>query len=125
MAPYQPGLTFSASPQAIKLVRERLERSGFPISESGARGLVEAILAVEGPRMQTVARGILHGSLETIRQTAEVALSALKENREETPDLLAVVREHLGAPPLSERRSLEPEEEEEEDPRPVFKRRGR
>ncbi|HEX7335873.1 MAG TPA: hypothetical protein VF252_01595 [Gemmatimonadales bacterium] len=123
MAPYQPGLTFTASPQAIRIVRERLERSGFTISESGARSLVEAVLAVEGPRMQAVARGIMHGSLETIRQTAEVALSALKENREEPPDLLAVVREHLGAPPLSERRGLEPAEED--DPRPVFKRRGR
>lgn len=123
MAPYQPGLTFTASPQAIRIVRERLERSGFAISESAARSLVEAILAVEGPRMQAVARGIMHGSLETIRQTAEVALSALKENREEPADLLAVVREHLGAPPLSERRGLEPAEED--DPRPVFKRRGR
>lgn len=124
MAPYQPGLTFTASPPAIRIVRERLERSGFTISESAARSLVEAILAVEAPRMQAVARGILHGSLETIRQTAEVALSALKENREETPDLLAVVREHLGAPPLSDRGSLEPMEEDD-DPRPVFKRRGR
>ena len=123
MAPYQPGLTFTASPQAIRIVRERLERSGFTISESAARSLVEAVLAAEAPRMRAVARGILHGSLETIRQTAEVALSALKENREETPDLLAVVREHLGAPPLSEEPSLEPMEED--DPRPVFKRRGR
>ena len=123
MAPYQPGLTFTASPQAIRIVRERLERSGFTISEPAARSLVEDILAVEAPRMRAVARGILHGSLETIRQTAEVALSALKENREETSDLLAVVREHLGAPPLSEERRLEPMEED--DPRPVFKRRGR
>ena len=123
MAAYQPGLTFTASPQAIRIVRERLERSGLALSESGARSLVEAILAVEGPRMQTLARGILHGSLETIRQTAEVALTALKENREETPDLLGVVREHLGAAPLSERRRLDPVEED--DPRPVFKRRGR
>ena len=121
MAPYQPGLTFTASPQAIRIVRERLDRSGFTISESAARSLVEAVLAVEGPRMHAVAQGILHGSLETIRQTAEVALTALKENREEAPDLLGVVREHLSAPPLSERRSAE--RVEDDDPRPVFKRR--
>ena len=123
MAAYQPGLTFSASPRAIQVARERLERSGFPISDAAARGLVEAILAVEGPRMHAVARGILHGSLETIRQTAEVALGALRDNREAAPDLVGVVREHLEAPPRLERESDDPVEED--DPRPVFKRRGR
>jgi hypothetical protein len=112
MPAFQPGLTFAASPEAVRIVRERLDRAGITISESGARSLVEAILAAEGPRMHAVARGILHGALETIRQTSEVALEALKESRVETADLVGVARardEPLG----------------DEDPRPVFKRRGR
>jgi hypothetical protein len=137
MPRYEPGLTFLPSPQAIEIVRERLQRAGCPITEAAARGLLEAVLAVEGPRMQTIARGIVHGSLETIRQTAEVALSALKEGRSERGDLVGVVKQHLSAEPASGHRQRdlaahrrEPAEQEShpaaEDTRPVFKRpRGR
>jgi hypothetical protein len=130
MAPYEPGLTLSPSPQAIEIVRDRLHRAGYPITEAAARSLLEAVLAVEGPRMQAITRGIMHGSLETIRQTAEVALSALRESRPQPPDLVGAVRDHLSAEP----RPFQPHEEspprmeredEEDDPRPVFKRRGR
>ncbi|HEU5303921.1 MAG TPA: hypothetical protein VFU40_04695 [Gemmatimonadales bacterium] len=125
MAPYQPGLIISPSPQAVQLVRERLERLGHPIGEAAARSLIEAVLAVEAPRMQAIARGILHGSLETIRQTAEVALGVLRERRPEQPDLVGVVREHLSAEPQAPHRRGKRERIEEDDPRPVFKRRGR
>jgi hypothetical protein len=130
MAPYEPGLTLSPSPQAIEIVRDRLHRAGHPITEAAARSLLEAVLAVEGPRMQAITRGIMHGSLETIRQTAEVALSALKESRPQPVDLVGVVRDHLsGEPrPLPAHEKTPPRvepEDEEDDPRPVFKRRGR
>jgi hypothetical protein len=135
MVRYEPGLTFSPSPQAIEIVRERLNRAGYPITDAAARSLLEAVLAVEGPRMQTIARGILHGSLETIRQTAEVALSALREGRPEHADLVGVVKERLKSEPeATHRRPTAPrhrldepegDHSSEDDPRPVFKRRGR
>ncbi|HEU4681052.1 MAG TPA: hypothetical protein VFS51_04860 [Gemmatimonadales bacterium] len=100
------------------------------MTETAARSLLEAVLAVEGPRMQAITRGIMHGSLETIRQTAEIALSALRESRSQSPDLVGAVREHLSADPRlfheHEESLPQPEHgEEEDDPRPVFKRRGR
>jgi hypothetical protein len=130
MAPYEPGLTLSPSPQAIEIVRDRLHRAGYPITEAAARSLLEAVLGVEGPRMQAITRGIMHGSLETIRQTAEVALSALKESRPQPHDLVGAVRDHLSAEPrpfAAQEKNLPGEEpgDEEDDPRPVFKRRGR
>lgn len=128
MAPYEPGLTLSPSPQAIEIVRERLRRAGYPMTETAARSLLEAVLAVEGPRMQAITRGIMHGSLETIRQTAEIALSALRESRSQSPDLVGAVREQLSAEPRLFHEQAESQSErgeEEDDPRPVFKRRGR
>jgi len=130
MARHEPGLTLAPSPQAVEIVRERLHRAGHPITETTARSLLEAVLAVEGPRMQAITRGIVHGALETIRQTAEVALSAVRESRSQPPDLGGVVRDHLSAEPPSfdaHEGSLPraEREEEEDDPRPVFKRRGR
>jgi hypothetical protein len=130
MARHEPGLTLSPSQQAIQILRERLHRAGHPITEAAARSLLEAVLAVEGPRMQAITRGIVHGALETIRQTTQVALSALKESRSQPPDHVGVVRDHLSAEP----RPFDAHEgslpragrgEEEDDPRPVFKRRGR
>jgi hypothetical protein len=140
MPRFEPGLTFTPSPQAIATARERLHRAGFPVSEAAARDLVEAVLAIEGPRMLAVARGILHGSLETIRQTAEVALAALRESRSERPDLVGVVKQHLRAEPgpsqqprdehrpavTRNRHEEEDDRSAEGDARPVFKRpRGR
>lgn len=119
MAHYQPGITYSPSPQALEIVRERLHRAGFPITEPAARSLLEAVLAVEAPRMEAISRGILHGSLETIRQTAEVALSALRESGSGR-DLVGVVKQHLRV------EDGEGDNDLEDDARPVFKRpRGR
>lgn len=120
----EPGLTLSPSPKAIEIVKEWLHHAGLPVTQAEARSLVEAVLAVEAPRMQAISRGIVHGSLETIRQTAEVALSALREGRSEPADLVGAVKEHLSASP----RPVAEEEDDsaEEDARPVFKRpRGR
>jgi hypothetical protein len=123
MARHEPGLTLSPSPQAIEIVRERLRRAGYPITEDAARSLLDAVLAIEGPRMQAITRGVVHGALETIRQTAEVALGALREGRPETADLVGVARERVVADPRPYQADEEPEEGD--DPRPVFKRRGR
>ena len=120
----EPGLTFDPSPESIELLRQRLEHWGFPISESSASSLVEELLAIEVPRMQAIARGILHGSLETIRQTAEVALRTLRENPAEIPDLVGAVKEHVRARPRPSHRPP-PADVDEDEPRPVFKRRGR
>jgi hypothetical protein len=132
MARFQPGLSFRPSPRAVEIVRETLHRAGLPFSEADARELVEAILAVETPRMQAVSRGILHGSLETIRQTAEVALSALTEARPDQEDPAEVVKRHPGHEgaarrPVAARRRGEEEEQggQGDDHRPVFKRPGR
>lgn len=77
---------------------------GFPVSEADARRLMEAVLAVEGPRLHSVVRGTFENSLEIIRDTAESALGGLKAKRVE--------------------RSVElPREElDDDEPRPVFKR---
>jgi hypothetical protein len=120
----EPGLSFDASAESVEMLREQLERWGFSITEASARSLVEEVLAIEAPRMQAVARGILHGSLETIRQTAEVALLTLRESVAETGDLVGVVREHVSAGPRLSRRPSESGPEDQDEPRPVFKRRG-
>ena len=125
MPQYEPGLAFEPSPESIELLRRRLEHWGFSISESSASSLVEEVLAIEGPRMQAVARGILHGSLETIRQTAEVALRTLREPAE-MPDLVGAVKERVSArPKLSHRPPKAAADVDDDEPRPVFKRRGR
>ena len=120
----ESGLSFDASAESVEMLREQLERWGFSITEASARSLVEEVLAIEAPRMQPVARGILHGSLETIRQTAEVALLALRESVAETGDLVGVVKEHVSAGPRLPRRPSESGPEDQDEPRPVFKRRG-
>jgi hypothetical protein len=127
MARHEPGLTLSPSPQAVQLVLDRLHQAGLPYTQAEARSLVDAVLAIEGPRMQVITRGIVHGSLETIRQTAEVALSALREGLLQPPDLVGVVRGRLNAEPPPPQRQADSDEAEldEDDPRPVFKRRGR
>jgi hypothetical protein len=131
----EPGLTLSPSPKAIEIVKEWLHHAGLPVTQAEARSLVEAVLAVEAPRMQAISRGIVHGSLETIRQTAEVALNALREGRPEHPDLVGVVKERLKTEPeaahqrpVAPRQRIDNPEDtrtSEDDPRPVFKRRGR
>jgi hypothetical protein len=125
MPQYEPGLTFDPSPESIELLRRRLEHWGFSISESSASSLVEEVLAIEVPRMQAIARGILHGSLETIRQTAEVALRTLRENSAEMPDLVGAVKERVSAGPRLSHRPPQAADVDDDEPRPVFKRRGR
>jgi hypothetical protein len=125
MTRYEQGLTVEPSPESVELMREQLEGWGFSVTESSARSLVEAILDIEVSRIQAVTRGILHGSLETIRQTAEVALLSLKERQAEADDLVGALREHVSAGRKPSPRPTEPESIDDDEPRPVFKRRGR
>lgn len=117
MTPLDQGTGFAPSPQAIAIVRERLQQMGFPVSEAAARTLLEAALAVEGPRLYSQLRGAFENSLEIIRDTAESALG--KEKRLERSDLAAG-----GRRPIAPRYPPElPEEElDDDEPRPVFKR---
>ena len=125
MPRHEPGLTLDASPESVEVLREQLERWGFSLTESSARSLVEEVLAIELPRMQAVTRGILHGSLETIRQTAEVALLTLRESGADADDLVGAVKQHVSAGPRLPPRPREAAPGEEDEPRPVFRRRGR
>ena len=118
MTPLDRGATLAPSPQAIAIVRERLHNLGLPVSESVARGLLDAVFAVEGPRLHSQLRGVYENSLEIIRDTEESALgmgSALSE---------AGRRSEAGRPPAPPRRppELPDEESDEDEPRPVFKR---
>ena len=71
----QPG--YKPSQEAIEILRERLQRMGVSMSEPSARSLLESVLAVEGSRLDAVARGTLQASLEAIRNAAEAALISL------------------------------------------------
>ena len=99
---------------------------------------LEAVLAVEGPRLDAQARGSLQASLEAIRKAADAALRSLTGAPADAPR-----RDYeLSFPPVSEPppvsvsgqrrrvssprqapRKEEPEGSDEEEPRPVFKRR--
>jgi hypothetical protein len=107
------------SPQAIEIVRVTLRRLGYAVSEADARSIAEAVLSVEGPRLELQVRGKFENSLEIIRDTAEAALGSLKERRLERSDLLGG-----GRRPVAPRAPVVPLEEEldEDEPRPVFKR---
>jgi hypothetical protein len=96
-----------------------LQRLGFAVSEADARSLAQAVLAVDGPRVQLQVRGDFENSLEIIRDTAEAALGTVKEKRVERSDLLGGGRRPVATP-----RIIEPpvDELEEDGPRPVFKR---
>ena len=71
----QPG--YKPSQEAVAILCERLQRMGVSMSEPAARSLLESVLAVEGPRLDAVARGTLQASLEAIRNAAEAALISL------------------------------------------------
>ncbi len=118
MTPLEQGARISPSTEAVDIVRGTLQGMGFRVSESDARRVVEAVLAVEGPRLHSVVRGTFENSLEIIRDTAESALGT-SEKRVERSDQLGG-----GRRPVAPRRQLElPEEElEDDEPRPVFKR---
>ena len=126
---YKPG------PEAVAILCDRLQRMGVSMSESAARSLLEAVLAVEGPRLDAQARGTVQVSLEAIRKAADAALRSLAGAPADPPR-----RDYeLSFPPVSDpatvsgqrgkvsatrpmARREEPEPPDEEEPRPVFKR---
>lgn len=118
MTPLELGLRISPSPESVEIVRATLRRMGFGLSEADAQRLVEAVLAVEGPKLHLLVRGTVENSLEIIRDTAESALGRVQNKRVERSDLLGG-----GRRPVAPRRP-EPIEEEfdDDEPRPVFKR---
>lgn len=127
MTPLDRGANLAPSSQAIAIVRERLERMGLPVSEPAARALLEAVLAVEGPRLHSQVRGAFENSLEIIRDTAESALGggaerALSEvnERVERSDLVGGGRRSIAPRPLPELPDRDFDDDDE--PRPVFKR---
>jgi hypothetical protein len=71
----QPG--YKPSQEAVAILCESLQRMGVSMSEPAARSLLESVLAVEGPRLDALARGTLQASLEAIRNAAEAALISL------------------------------------------------
>ncbi len=120
MTRHEQGSRFAPSPQGIAMIRERLQRMGLPVTDAAARSLIEAVLAFEGPRLYAQAQGKLENSLEIIRDTAESALTSLKEERSVPTVPAAMINERR---PVAPRRLPEvPEELEDEEPRPVFKR---
>lgn len=119
MTPLKQEIRFSPAPETIEMVQESLHRMGLRVSEAHARSLVDAVLAVEGPRLHAQIRGTFENSLEIIRDTAESALGGLREKRVERSDLLGG-----GRRPIAPRRPLEdtgPVVSDDEH-RPVFKR---
>ena len=134
----QPG--YKPSQEAVAILCERLQRMGVSMSEAGARGLLESVLAVEGPRLDAVARGTLQASLEAIRGAAEAALIALtgapsgptrRDYELSFPPTGQSVstsgqRRRVPSPRPAVSRKKDVPEPSEEEARPVFKgRRGR
>jgi hypothetical protein len=119
MSPLGESGGLAPSPQALEVVRVTLKRLGYAVSEADARSVAEAVLSVEGPRLEMQLRGKFENSLEIIRDTAEAALGTLKERRMERSDLLGG-----GRRPVAPRPPTMPLEEEldDDEPRPVFKR---
>ncbi len=119
MSPLGESGRLAPSPQAIEIVRVTLKRLGYAVSEADARSVAEAVLSVEGPRLELQVRGKFENSLEIIRDTAEAALGALKDRRPERSDSLGGGRRQI-AP----RHPIVPVEEEldDDEPRPVFRR---
>ena len=119
MSPFGESGRLAPSPQAVEIVRVTLKRLGVAVSDADARSVAEAVLSVEGPRLELEARGKFENSLEIIRDTAEAALGSLKERRVERSDLLGGGRRPVAPRPPSV--PLESELDDDE-PRPVFKR---
>jgi hypothetical protein len=120
MTRWEQAPRFVPSPQGIAMIRERLQRMGLPVSEAAARSLLEAVFAFEGSRLYAAAQGNLENSLEIIRDTAESALTSLKEERAVPAVPAAMINDRR---PVAPRRPPELTDElDDEDPRPVFKR---
>ena len=125
MTRWEQRARFAPSPQGIALIRERLQRMGLPVSDAAARSLVEAVLALEGPRLYAQAQGNLENSLEIIRDTAESALTSLKAERKEDPSVAATVPAAMinQRRPDAPRPAPElPDPVDDDERRPVFKR---
>ena len=118
MSPFGESSGLAPSPHAIEIVRVTLKRLGYAVSEADARSVADAVLSVEGPRLELHVRGKFENSLEIIRDTAEAALGSLKERRPERSDLLGGGRRPVAPPPIV---PLE-EQLDDDEPRPVFKR---
>jgi hypothetical protein len=132
----EPQTGYKPGPDTVAFLCDRLQRMGVSMSESAARGLLEAVLAIEGPRLDAQARGNAQATLEAIRKAADAALRSLAGAPADPPR-----RDYeLSFPPVSEPatvsgqrrkvssprpapRRTEPEPSDEEEPRPVFKRR--
>jgi hypothetical protein len=120
MSPLGESGGLTPSPQAIEIVRVTLRRLGYPVTEVDARSVADAVLSVEGPRLELDARGKFENSLEIIRDTAEAALGNVRERRLERSDLLGGGRRPVAPrPPVA---PVEDEFEDDDEPRPVFKR---
>ena len=131
--------SYKPSPEAVALLCERLQRMGVSMSDSAAGSLLEAVLAIEGARLDALTRGTLEASLDAIRKAAEAGLVAL------TGTLPESRRDYeLSFPPVSDpvsssgkrkkvspphrpivppRHDYDPQPADEDEPRPVFKRR--
>jgi hypothetical protein len=136
--PPSPGQSYRPSPEAVAILCERLQRMGVSMSESGARSLLEAVLAFEGPRLDALTRGSLQASLEAMRNTADAALRTLTGAAVESPrrdyelsfppapdPVTASGQRRRAAPPrpVAARKDERPDRPDEDGPRPVFKRR--
>jgi hypothetical protein len=132
----QPG--YKPSQEAVGMLCERLQRMGVSISEPAARSLLESVLAVEGPRLDALARGTLQASLEAIRNAAEAALIALTGKPSGSPrrdyelsfppvsEAVTASDQHGSKPaprPAAARKEERPEHLDDQEARPVFKRR--
>ena len=119
MSPFGESGAVAPSAPALEIVRVTLKRLGYALSEADARSVAEAVLSVEGPRLELQLRGKFENSLEIIRDTAEAALGSVKERRMERSDLLGG-----GRRPVAPRPPIAPLQEEldDDEPRPVFKR---
>jgi type IV secretory pathway VirB10-like protein len=135
---------YRPSPKAVEILCERLQQMGVSISESAARRLLETVLAIEGPRLDSQAHHTLQASIESIRRAAEDALNTLRGKPVEPPRRdyelsfppapeppltvsgqrrkVASSRPVPRPNPPRERENLRPDDSGEE-PRPVFKRR--
>jgi hypothetical protein len=135
--------SYKPSQESVELLCERLQRMGVSMSEPAARSLLEAVLALEGARLDALTRGTLQASLEAIRKAADAALISLtgvapdlprRDYELSFPPAAAAVptpsepvtasgqRRRVQPPrPAPVRREDPPADDDE--PRPVFKRR--
>jgi hypothetical protein len=143
--PPEPRPGYKPSQESVALLCERLQRMGVSMSEPAARSLLESVLTLEGARLDALTRGTLQASLEAIRKAADAALIALTGTVPELPRRdyeLSFPPAAAAIPPSPEsvsvsgqrrrvqpprpaplRKDEPPEQVDEGEPRPVFKRR--